>query len=89
MVVAGAPDHHLAGRSLAERNAYPKLDDVTVDIAGFRLGAHRQPCRCRECHPGSSGGVLVFVENAAESIAASDIEVVESVPFGHLLGERA
>jgi hypothetical protein len=33
--------------------------------------------------------VLVFVENAAESIVASDIEVVESVPFGHLLGERA
>jgi hypothetical protein len=33
--------------------------------------------------------VLIFVEDAAESIASSDVEVVESVRFGDSLGERA
>jgi hypothetical protein len=32
---------------------------------------------------------LVFVEDAAESIAPSDVEVAESVRFGDRLGERA
>jgi hypothetical protein len=43
------------------------------------------PCRCRKPRPGSSGGVLVFVEDAAESVVSPDVEVVESVR----LGERA
>jgi hypothetical protein len=36
-------------------------------------------------HPGSSGGVVVLVEDAAELIM-SDIEVVDSVRFGDRLG---
>jgi hypothetical protein len=32
---------------------------------------------------------LVFVEDAAESVAASDVEAVESARFGDRLGERA
>jgi hypothetical protein len=32
---------------------------------------------------------LVFVEDAAESIASADVEAVESVRFGDRLGERA
>jgi hypothetical protein len=31
----------------------------------------------------------VLVEDAAESIASSDVEVVESVRFGDRFGERA
>jgi hypothetical protein len=33
--------------------------------------------------------VLVFVEDAAQSVASSDVEVVESARFGDRLGERA
>jgi hypothetical protein len=33
--------------------------------------------------------VSVFVEDAAESIASSDVEVVESARFGDRLAERA
>jgi predicted ATPase len=46
-------------------------------------------CGCRKPCPHRSGGVLVFVEDAAESIVSSDVEVVESVRFGDQLGERA
>ncbi|HEV7897413.1 MAG TPA: hypothetical protein VGP31_06165 [Planosporangium sp.] len=46
-------------------------------------------CACRKPRPYRSSGMPVFVEDAAESIASSDVEVVESVRFGDWLGERA
>jgi hypothetical protein len=33
--------------------------------------------------------MLVFVEDAAESVASLDVEVVESAGWGDRLGERA
>src|SRR5258707_516314 len=47
------------------------------------------PCRCRKPRPCSSGGVLVLVEDAAELIVSSDVEVGESVRLGYRLGQRA
>jgi hypothetical protein len=38
-----------------------------------------QRCRCRKPYPCSSGGVVVLVEDAAESVSSSDVEVVQSV----------
>ncbi|MFC5003323.1 transposase [Dactylosporangium cerinum] len=46
-------------------------------------------CRCRKIRPGRSSGMSIFVEDAAESIVSSDVEVGESVRFGDRLGERA
>lgn len=37
-----------------------------------------EQCRCRKCRPSRSGGVSVFVEDAAESITSVDVEAVES-----------
>ena len=39
-------------------------------------------CRCRKLRPRWSGCVVVFVEDAAESIMPLDVEVVESRAFG-------
>jgi hypothetical protein len=47
------------------------------------------PCRCRKPRPCRSSGVVVLVEDAAESITASDDELVQSVRFGDWLGEWA
>src|ERR1700681_1855166 len=38
------------------------------------------PCCCRERHPCRSGGVPVFVEDAAEAITSADVEM------GYLVG---
>jgi hypothetical protein len=46
-------------------------------------------CGCRKPCPHRSSGVSVFVEDAAESVASSDVEVVESVRCGDRLWERA
>src|SRR5439155_24174004 len=47
-----------------------------------------QPCTCRECHPGRSGGVLVLAENAAEAVTSMDVEVGEPVRVGDRFGQR-
>jgi len=39
-------------------------------------------CRCRKLRSRWSGCVVVFVEDAAESITPLDVEVVESRAFG-------
>jgi hypothetical protein len=44
--------------------------------------ARDQPCRCRKLRSRWSGYVVVFVEDAAESIMPLDVEVVESRAFG-------
>jgi putative transposase len=31
-----------------------------------------KPCACRKCHPSSSGGMLVLVEDAAEAVMSVD-----------------
>jgi hypothetical protein len=41
-------------------------------------------CRGRICRPGSSSRMLVFVEDATESITSADVELVNW--FGHRLG---
>jgi hypothetical protein len=41
-------------------------------------GAPRR-CRCRKLHLCCSGGMVVFVEDAAESILSSDGDVIQSV----------
>lgn len=46
-------------------------------------------CRCRRFRPGSSGGMLVFVEDAAESVVSSDVESVDSIGLDDPLGEWA
>lgn len=48
-----------------------------------------QACACRKPRPYRSSGMSVLVQDAAESIASSDIEAAESVRFGDRLGERA
>ena len=40
-------------------------------------------------HPGISSGVCVLVQDAAESITSSDVELVQLVRFGDWLGEWA
>jgi hypothetical protein len=35
-------------------------------------------CRCRKPHPCWSGGMVVLVEDAVESITSSDDEVIQS-----------
>jgi hypothetical protein len=45
------------------------------------------PCTCRECRLGSSGGVLVFVEDATEAVAAVDVQAGELVRVGDRLGQ--
>jgi hypothetical protein len=37
-----------------------------------------EPCRCRKPHPCWSGGMVVLVEDAVESITSSDDEVIQS-----------
>jgi hypothetical protein len=51
------------------------------------LGATAHPtaawtCRCRQLSPSRSGGVVILVEDAAESIWSSDVEVLQRVWFG-------
>jgi hypothetical protein len=56
---------HQQGRGASEDDPH----DLTT--------ARQQPCRCRKVHPCWSGCVMVFVEDAAESITSLDVEVVE------------
>src|SRR5207244_2808183 len=53
------------------------------------VGCSPSACRCRKCRPGRLGGVLVLVEDAAESVMSSDVEVLDLVQFGDRQGERA
>jgi hypothetical protein len=45
-----------------------------------------QPCTCRECRPGRSGGMLVLVEDAAEAVTSVDVQVGEPVRLGDRCG---
>lgn len=69
---------------------------VTLGIIVAIVGSTAAPtpsrptlCRCRKCRPGSSGGMLVFVEDAAESVVSSDVESVDSIGLDDPLGEWA
>jgi putative transposase len=73
------------GYRVAASTVWKILYQAGVDPAPRRAG----PCRCRKPRPCSSGGVLVLVEDAAEPIASSDVEVVELVRFGDGLGQPA
>lgn len=43
-------------------------------------------CTCRKCHPGRLGGVIVFVEDAAEAVMSMDVQVGEPVRVGDRFG---
>jgi hypothetical protein len=62
-------------------------DSAAKDVELLVL--RHEVCACRKHRPCSSGGVSVLVEDAAESIASSDVEVVELVRCGDRLGEWA
>jgi hypothetical protein len=49
----------------------------------------RRPCDCRKLRPCSSGSVLVFVDDAAESVVAADVQVSDAVWIGDRGGDRA
>ncbi len=51
-------------------------------------GVSNQPCGCREFHPCSSGGMFVFVEESAETIASADMQPCDRGGVGHRLGQR-
>jgi hypothetical protein len=78
--------------SILAENAAEALESSYLEAGRFTAygGAdwEQQGCRCRKYRPGRSSGVSVFVEDAAEAVASSDVEVVELVWFGDWLGER-
>ena len=51
----------------------------------LRISQHL-PCTCRECHPGSSGGMFVFVKDAAEAVTSVDGQVGEPIRVGDRFG---
>jgi hypothetical protein len=77
LIQSGLP-HPATGVSPAITNKIKKICET-----------REESCRCRKLHPCSSGSVLVFVEDAAESINSADVEVVESVRFGDRLAQLA
>ena len=54
-------------------------------IAPDPLGQH---CACRKLRPCCSGGMLVFVDDAAEPVVAADVEVGDPVRIGDRVGDR-
>jgi len=59
-----------------------KEEQIEAEVAALEaqaaaLLADAEACSCRKCHPCRSRGMLVFVEDAAESVASSDVEVVD------------
>src|SRR5438034_4408110 len=85
---AASPDLYRGPGTAAEH--IHDIADVVHNLPGGILGGgERRRCRCRKCRPGRSGGVSVFMEDAAESITSSDVESSEWVRFGDRLGERA
>jgi hypothetical protein len=82
---------HHARRSRPKRPGRPRTAR-SIRVLVVRM-AHQNPnwsyrrihgelCRCRKLRPRWSGWVVVFVEDAAESIMPLDVEVVESRAFG-------
>ena len=54
------------------------------------LGAEwEQRCGCRKCRQCWSGGMIVFVEESAESIVSADSQTCEGRGFGDRIGQRA
>src|SRR3954451_11773686 len=51
------------------------------------IGSRRR-CTCRECDPGSSDGVLVFVEDTTEVVTPVDVQPGELIRVGDRLGQR-
>ena len=51
-----------------------------IHTAHPAYGAQR--CPCRKPHPCRSGGMFVFVQDAAEAVASSDVEVRDVAKIG-------
>jgi hypothetical protein len=47
-----------------------------------------QPCACRKLYPRSSGGMLVFVEDAAEALVSSYVQTGDLVRISDRRGQR-
>jgi hypothetical protein len=62
--------------------------EVTQVSRSFQRMMAVWPCTCRECHPGSSGGVLVFVKDTAEAVMSVDVQPGELVRVGDRFGQR-
>src|SRR5688500_1724853 len=64
-------------RPLAKSVCWPSPVLVTVPLASRIPGGAgtAQRCACRKAHPPSSGGMSILVEDAAESLASSYVEV--------------
>jgi hypothetical protein len=45
--------------------------------ASLIVGIHRGPCGCRQWCPDRSSGVVILVEDTAESILQPDVKVIE------------
>ncbi len=77
------PALHVQTRVLGDPN------DTSQGVIVIDVPVSPVACRCRKLHPCSSDSVLVFVEDAAESINSPDVEVVEPVRFGDRLAQLA
>jgi hypothetical protein len=62
--------------------------EVISKVTSSYYGAGERRCPCRKLHPCSSGGMLVFMQDAAESIASADVESDDLVHVGDQLGQR-
>jgi putative transposase len=68
------------GYRIVASTVWSILKRAGIDPAPPRPAPRR--CSCRKLRPRWSGWVVVFVEDAAESIMPLDVEVVESRAFG-------
>ncbi|MFL6123954.1 hypothetical protein, partial [Actinophytocola sp.] len=57
---------------------------------GEKAGGRGDPqrCACRKCRPCRSGGVVVFVEDAAQSLVSADVELGDCCLIGGRMWER-
>lgn len=66
--------------------------DLPMPISASGARPQRSsPCRlctCRKCHPGRSGSMFVFVEDASEAVVSVDVQVGEPVRIGDRFGQR-
>jgi anti-sigma regulatory factor (Ser/Thr protein kinase) len=59
---------------------------IARSLAGELSWYTTEHCSCRECHPGRSSSMIVFVENAAEAVTSMDAQVGEPVRVGDRVG---